>query len=57
MEAVQLWRKDTGESNLTYPDLGMHWKWALKYIYIGMKVCDAKGMLIDACKKILYVFE
>lgn len=32
LEAVKLWRKDTGHNKLTYPDLGEHWAWALKYI-------------------------
>ncbi len=38
LKAVKLWRKDTGESNLCYPDLGGHWAWALKYIEKNKKV-------------------
>lgn len=57
MQAVKLWRKDTGASDLTYPDLGKHWEWALKYIPVGMQIYDAKGMLIAACKNILHVLN
>lgn len=29
LKAVRLWRRDTGHNNLTYPDIGGHWAWAL----------------------------